>query len=117
MKKCERNQRNPRLQKIALYPYDNVVDSCGSCLIPLPTLFTFQKQVLRCLAAWMDWAVYTPDFLFDLENVFLGNTEKSSQPEVRKVAISLRKQELSLPCMTPFQRDFHQDLVNSVLRG
>ena len=39
-------------------------------------LFQFQKQVLRCLAAWMDWAVYTPDFLFDLENVFLGHGDK-----------------------------------------
>ncbi|XP_073256675.1 U2 snRNP-associated SURP motif-containing protein-like [Porites lutea] len=41
----------------------------------------FRKQVLRCLAAWMDWAVYTPDFLFNLENIFLGHTEKSSQSE------------------------------------
>lgn len=41
----------------------------------------FRKQVLRCLAAWMDWAVYTPDFLFDLENVFLGHGEKTSQSE------------------------------------
>lgn len=41
----------------------------------------FKKQVLRCLAAWMDWAVYTPDFLFDLENVFLGNNEKPIQPK------------------------------------
>ena len=47
--------------------------------------FYFQKQVLRCLAAWMDWAVYTPDFLFDLENVFLGNNERPSQPEVNFV--------------------------------
>ncbi|XP_068686027.1 U2 snRNP-associated SURP motif-containing protein-like [Montipora foliosa] len=41
----------------------------------------FRKQVLRCLAAWMDWAVYTPDFLFELENVFLGHIEKPGQPE------------------------------------
>lgn len=33
----------------------------------------------------MDWAVYTPDFLFDLENVFLGNNERPSQPEVNFV--------------------------------
>ena len=43
----------------------------------------FQKQVLRCVAAWMDWAVYTPDFLYDLQNIFLGQGEKSNQSEVR----------------------------------
>lgn len=45
-------------------------------------VFLFQKQVLRCLAAWMDWAVYTPDFLIELENVFLGHIEKPAQSEV-----------------------------------
>ena len=45
--------------------------------------FLFQKQVLRCLAAWMDWAVFTPDFLIELENVFLGHIEKPGQTEVR----------------------------------
>jgi len=44
--------------------------------------FYFQKQVLRCVAAWMDWAVYTPDFLYDLQNIFLGQGEKSNQSEV-----------------------------------
>lgn len=44
--------------------------------------FYFQKQVLRCVAAWMDWAVYTPDFLYDLQNIFLGHGEKSNQSEV-----------------------------------
>ncbi|XP_020630769.1 U2 snRNP-associated SURP motif-containing protein-like [Orbicella faveolata] len=43
---------------------------------------TFRKQVLRCVAAWMDWAVYTPDFLYDLQNIFLGQGEKSNQSEV-----------------------------------
>ena len=51
--------------------------------------FFFQKQVLRCLGAWMDWAVYTPDFLFDLENVFLGHTEKSNQSEVRSIHMEI----------------------------
>ncbi|XP_015749110.1 PREDICTED: U2 snRNP-associated SURP motif-containing protein-like [Acropora digitifera] len=41
----------------------------------------FRKQVLRCLAAWMDWAVFTPDFLIELENVFLGHIEKPGQTE------------------------------------
>ena len=49
-------------------------------------LYVLQKQVLRCLAAWMDWAVYTPDFLFNLENIFLGHTEKNSQSEVRMLS-------------------------------
>ncbi|KAK2573566.1 U2 snRNP-associated SURP motif-containing protein [Acropora cervicornis] len=40
-----------------------------------------KKQVLRCLAAWMDWAVFTPDFLIELENVFLGHIEKPGQTE------------------------------------
>lgn len=34
----------------------------------------------------MDWAVYTPDFLFNLENIFLGHTEKNSQSEVRMLS-------------------------------
>lgn len=37
----------------------------------------------------MDWAVYTPDFLFDLENVFLGHTEKSNQSEVRSIHMEI----------------------------
>ena len=47
----------------------------------------FQKQVLRCVAAWMDWAVYTPDFLYDLQNIFLGQGEKSNQSEVIQMNI------------------------------
>lgn len=32
----------------------------------------FQKQVSRCLSAWMDWAIYPPDFLINLQAIFLG---------------------------------------------
>lgn len=53
-----------------------------ACNISNSVYFYFQKQVLRCVAAWMDWAVYTPDFLYDLQNIFLGQGEKSNQPEV-----------------------------------
>ena len=35
----------------------------------------------------MDWAVYTPDFLDDLQNIFLGLSEKHSQPEVREISL------------------------------
>ena len=53
-----------------------------ACNILNYVCFYFQKQVLRCVAAWMDWAVYTPDFLYDLQNIFLGQGEKSNQSEV-----------------------------------
>ncbi|EDO34857.1 predicted protein [Nematostella vectensis] len=34
-----------------------------------------RKQVTRCLSAWMDWAIYQPDFLVNLQNIFLGQQE------------------------------------------
>ena len=58
-----------------------------ACNISNFVYFYFQKQVLRCVAAWMDWAVYTPDFLYDLQNIFLGQGEKSSQSEVMYMSI------------------------------
>ncbi|XP_046851921.1 U2 snRNP-associated SURP motif-containing protein-like [Xenia sp. Carnegie-2017] len=37
----------------------------------------FRKQVLKCLAAWTSWAIYPPDFLVNLQNIFLGQGQKS----------------------------------------
>ena len=53
-----------------------------ACYVSNFVYIFFQKQVLRCVAAWMDWAVYTPDFLYDLQNIFLGQGEKANQSEV-----------------------------------
>lgn len=58
-----------------------------ACNVSNFVYFYFQKQVLRCVAAWMDWAVYTPDFLYDLQNIFLGHSEKSNQSEVMWISI------------------------------
>jgi len=34
----------------------------------------FRKQVLSCLAAWQDWSLYPPQYLINLQNVFVGLT-------------------------------------------
>jgi len=37
---------------------------------------TFKKQVLRCLTAWIDWAIYPMDYLMRLQNIFMGEQSK-----------------------------------------
>lgn len=32
----------------------------------------FKQKVMACFRAWEDWAIYTSDFLINLQNVFLG---------------------------------------------
>lgn len=37
---------------------------------------------MRCLAAWMDWAVYPPGFIVNLQSIFLGQADVGEQLEV-----------------------------------
>ena len=67
--------------------YNKELATHSACNISNYVCLYFQKQVLRCVAAWMDWAVYTPDFLYDLQNIFLGQGEKSNQSEVMQMSI------------------------------
>ena len=60
----------------------------------------------------MDWAVYTPDFLFDLENVFLGNNEKPIQPKVNLV----QALPTSLRCLK-FLASFLIKFSDQIVRG
>ena len=62
----------------------------------------------------MDWAVYTPDFLYELENVFLGQSEKTNQPEVWKsshCSVSVDyEQSLSLNTVVLVRHDYIKKL-------
>merc|ERR1740124_553517 len=42
----------------------------------------FRKMVLSCLAAWQDWSLYPPNYLINLQNVFVGlETSKNIKDE------------------------------------
>jgi len=41
----------------------------------------FRKQVLSCLSAWQDWSLYPPQFLINLQNVFVGLSTKQEIQE------------------------------------
>lgn len=49
---------------------------------------SFKQKILSCIRAWEDWAIYSNDFLVNLQNQFLGlssqvnKNEKNPQPEV-----------------------------------
>ncbi|KAA0202237.1 hypothetical protein HAZT_HAZT006479 [Hyalella azteca] len=46
-----------------------------------------KQRVLQCCRAWEDWAVYPPEFLISLQNIFLGLVKRSAnngiEPEVK----------------------------------
>ena len=37
-----------------------------------------KQRVLQCCRAWEDWAVYPPEFLISLQNIFLGLVKRVS---------------------------------------
>ncbi len=39
----------------------------------------FKQRVMLCFRAWEDWAIYSQDFLIQLQNIFLGLTSVSSE--------------------------------------
>lgn len=42
------------------------------CLSVCSSVLNLQQKVMACFRAWEDWAIYTSDFLINLQNVFLG---------------------------------------------
>jgi len=56
---------------------DNLHKALASCSTKLQAE-KFRKQVLSCLAAWQDWAIYPPAFLINLQNVFVGISDAKS---------------------------------------
>ena len=42
----------------------------------------FKAQVLGSLKAWRDWNVYSPDFLMQLDLIFLGGKRAEVRDEV-----------------------------------
>ena len=39
----------------------------------------FKQRVMLCFRAWEDWAIYSQDFLIQLQNIFLGLTATTTE--------------------------------------
>jgi len=35
-------------------------------------MFVKQQKVMACFRAWEDWAIYSSEYLINLQNLFLG---------------------------------------------
>lgn len=57
-----------------------------------------KQRVLQCCRAWEDWAVYPPEFLISLQNIFLGLVKRSANNGMDGLDV---KPEKALECSTP----------------
>jgi U2-associated protein SR140 len=39
----------------------------------------FKQRVMLCFRAWEDWAIYSQEFLIQLQNIFLGLTSAMAE--------------------------------------